>query len=266
MAMVVCFQGFSQRKPKIKGNRNVVEVSEVLPAFNAIELTDDLDIVLKRARQEGYDITADDNLIDVLKFKVEGGTLFISSFYKITGKKKLEITVNYVELASVLIREGRIETTGNVSADTFDVNLYGSSKLQMEVDAGVINVNMEGNSSGDLNLKGDTLNIRLKDRIDVGLYLASEHTSIEMVKNSAATIEGTTYALSAHLFDNANLKARKLEAEGVEIIAKGSPSARVYARTDFELTSSGSSKIYLSGEAKIDILEFLDTSVLHKEK
>lgn len=266
MAMVVCFQAFAQRKPKIKGNRSVVEVSEVLPPFTAIELIDDLDIVLKRSRQEGYDVTADDNLIDVLKFKVEGGTLYISSFYRITGKKKLEITINYVELTSVLIREGRIETTDNVSADTFDVNLYGSSKLDMGIDAGVINLNMEGNSSGDLHLKGDTLNIKLKDRIDVGLFLDSERASIEMVKNAAATIEGSTYALSAHLFDNTNLKARKLEAEGVELIAEGSPSARVYARTDFELTSSGSSKTYLSGTAKIDILEFLDTSVLHKEK
>ena len=79
-------------------------------------------------------------------------------------------------------------------------------------------------------------------------------------------MEGTAYALSAHLFDKANLKARKLQAEGVEVIAEGSPSARVYASKDFELTARGSSKTYLSGDAKIDILEFLDTSELHKEK
>jgi hypothetical protein len=79
-------------------------------------------------------------------------------------------------------------------------------------------------------------------------------------------MEGTTYALSLKLFDNANLKAKKLEAEGVEAILEGSVKAKVHARTDFELTSRGSSKIYLSGDAKIDIIEFLDTSELHKEK
>ena len=39
----------SQRKPKIKGSRIVTEVNEELPAFNAIQLNDDLDIVLKKS-------------------------------------------------------------------------------------------------------------------------------------------------------------------------------------------------------------------------
>ena len=89
---------------------------------------------------------------------------------------------------------------------------------------------------------------------------------MELSKTATAKMEGTAYALSVKLFDNANLKARKLDAEGVEVIAEGSPSARVYASTIFELTSKGSSKTYLSGDPKIDIIEFLDTSELHKEK
>jgi len=44
---------YSQRKPKIKGNKNVIEVRETLPPFNAIELNDDLDIVLQAASTEG---------------------------------------------------------------------------------------------------------------------------------------------------------------------------------------------------------------------
>ena len=63
---------FAQRKPKIKGNRVVTQISETLPDFNAIVLQDDLDIVLKKSFGPGYEIEADDNLIDILKFKVVG--------------------------------------------------------------------------------------------------------------------------------------------------------------------------------------------------
>lgn len=266
ISLLVCVSAFGQRKPKIKGNKSVVEVAENLPAFNAIELNDDLDINLQKANQEGYSITADDNLIDVLKFKVEDSTLVITSFYKITSKKKLNITVNYYELSSIKIRDGRIQMKDVIETDELTIETFGSAKAQLNANANFINLTMEGNSSGDLSLQSDSLNIILKDRVDVRLYTTSERTSIQMNSSSGAKMEGTAYAVSVNLFDNANLKARKLEAEGVEVIAEGSPSARVFASKDFELTSRGSSKTYLSGNPKIDIIEFLDTSELHKEK
>ena len=266
VALVCCFQAFSQRKPKIKGNKNVVEVQENLPYFNAIELKDDLDIELRKGREEGVFINADDNLIDVLKFEVVGGVLEISAYYKITGKKKLDIVVNYTELQSVVVREGSIETTDNVVTETFDAKLFGSAKMEMNVNAAVINLEMEGNSSGDLNFQSDTLNLVIKDRVDVRVYSISEWTNVTLTSSANIKLEGSAYGLSANLFDNSNLRAAKLEAEGVEVFAEGSPSAKVLARKDFELTSKGSSKTYLSGNPKIDIIEFLDTSELHKEK
>ncbi|TMM58278.1 DUF2807 domain-containing protein [Maribacter algarum] len=266
LSLLLCVQVFAQRKPKIKGNKNVIEVTESLPAFNAIELNDDLDINLVKANQEGYSLTIDDNLVDVLKFKVEDNTLVISSFYKITSKKKLDITVNYYDISSLKLRDGRILMKDVIETDELTIETYGSSKLQLNANTNFTNLTMEGNSSGDLSLEGDSLNITLKDRVDVSLYTTSQRNDIQMNSNASAKMEGTAYAMSVKLFDNANLKARKLDAEGVEVIAEGSPSARVYASKVFELTSRGSSKTYLSGDAEIDIIEFLDTSELHKEK
>lgn len=265
-SLLFCFQAFSQRKPKIKGNKSVVTVTESLPAFNAIELNDDLDINLKKANQEGYTLTIDDNLIDVLKFQVEDSTLIISSFYKITSKKKLDITVNYYEISSIKVREGRMEMQDVIEGDVLSIETYGSSKLQLNANTSLTNLIMEGNSSGDFSLESDSLNITLKDRVDVSIYSTSQRNNIQMNTNASAKMEGTAYALSATLFDNANLKARKLDAEGVEVIAEGSATARIAASKIFELTARGSSKTYLSGDAKIEILEFSGTSELHKEK
>lgn len=254
----------AQRKPKIKGNKDVVEVREALPAFNAIELNDDLEIFLQNSSDVGYNVNADDNLIDVLKFRVEDSTLVISAFYKITSKKKLEITVNYNELRSITMRDGRIRMKDIVSTDHLDVTTFGSSKLELNANAPVINITMEGNSSGELNLDSDSLNIILKDRIDASIYSVSEKNTIEMYKNASVKMEGTTDSLRVNLYENANLKAQKLEAAYISAHLEESSTAHLNSYRDFELTSRGASKTYLYGNPKIVLLEFLDTSELYK--
>jgi hypothetical protein len=256
----------AQRKPKIKGNKDVTDVREALPPYNAIELNDDLEIHLQKSSDVGYTITADDNLIDVLKFKVEDSTLVITSFYKITSKKKLDITVNYDELQAITMREGRIRMKDMIRTDRLRVTTFGDSKLELNANAPVMDIVMEGNSSGDFNLDSDSLTIILKDRIDVKIYAVSEINTMEMFKNASARMEGTTETLKLNLYGSANLNGEKLEAATVVATLEESPSARVYAFKEIELSSRGSSKTYVYGNAKITLLDFLDTSELYKRK
>lgn len=258
--------GNAQRKPKIKGNKDVVEVSYSLPEFNAIELNDDLDIVLERSSAIGYDLIADDNLIDILKFEVVDGTLVISSFYKITGKKKLEITVQFNQLNSLIIREGKITMRGKTSTDLFEVTTFGSAKAEVSADADVISLKMSGNSSGTFNFDTDSLNLDFADRIDTRVYASSGTTNVTMRKNAGVTLEGTSDSLNLDIKGNGNLKAQKFEAAVVKADLDETPTVRINAYRDFELYSKGSSKTYLYGNPKIIIHEFLDTSELLKRK
>ena len=266
IVLLVCFQTFAQRKPKIKGNRSVIEVRDELPSYNAIELIDDLEIVLQKGSTDGYIINADDNLIDVLKFKVEDSTLIISSFYKITSKKKLEITVNYTDLEAITMRDGKINMKDVITSDELSVNTFGPSRLELNATAPVMNISMEGMSSGDFNLASDSLNITLKDRIDVRIYAVGASNTIQMHKNASAKLEGSADLFSVNLFGNSNLKASKLEAANIKANLEESSNARLNALEYFELSSRGSSKTQLYGNAKIVIHDFLNTSQLSKEE
>ncbi len=256
----------AQRKPKIKGNRNVVEVNEELPAFNKIDLKDNLEVNIQRASVEGYSLQADDNLIDVLKFKVEDSTLYISSFYTVTGKKKLNITIRYHELTSLSMQDGMIRMDDIITGDELKISTSGDANLQANANVPLIALSMNGNSSGDFNFQSDSLNIALKDKIDARIYTVSEVVSLEMTQNSSAKLEGTTDDLVAILHEKSNLKAEKLQALNVQAYFKDSSEGRVFASKDFELSSSGSSKAYFYGDGKITLMEFLDTSQLNKEK
>ncbi|MBQ4913994.1 DUF2807 domain-containing protein [Maribacter sp. MMG018] len=266
LTLFIGLQSFAQRKPKIKGNKNVVEVKEELPPFYAIDLADDLEVVLEKANKEGYALEIDDNLIDVLKFKVEDNTLKISSFYNITSKKKLNITVYYTELAALSMSNGEISMKDVISGEQLDVHTSGPSRLELNATADVININMDGISSGDFNVASDSLVMTLKDRIDVKVYTTVANSSVYMYKNASAKMEGATDFLMAKLYGNTNLKAEMLEAKSTMLIMEDSPQAKVNVLEDFQLSSRGSAKTSLYGNPKINIIDFLDTSQLDKEK
>ena len=256
----------AQRKPKIKGNKNVVDVQETLPAFSAIELNDDLEVHLQYGSEEGYEITADDNLIDVLKFRVEDSTLVISSFYNITGKKKLDITIQYNYVNAITVNDGKIILDGVLNSNELYVNTFGSSKIELTADSQLINVNMEGSSSGEFSLTGGEMSFVLKDKSDARIYTVSDLNNVKMYKNAGAKMEGTANELFADLMENSSLKGERLEAEKVFLNLQHSSSAEVNAINSLELTSNGSSKTHLYGSPAITILEFADSSELHKEK
>ncbi|HEA21494.1 hypothetical protein LCGC14_1095460 [marine sediment metagenome] len=263
--LLFCIQLSAQRKPKIKGSRIVTDVQENLPPFKSIELIDDLEISLRKAPQEGYAITADDNLIDVLKFRVEDSVLTISSFYDITSKKKLKIDINYTNINTLTIRDGDISMDGAIITDELSIHMFESAQLQLNAEANRTNIEMQGNSSGDFTLKGDEVNFILKDRADVSAFAVSGMNTLKMYNNASAKLEGTSGELNLNLSENSSLNSKVLESEKVMVNLQGSSSAVVNVTSAMQLTSSGSSKTYVYGEGKIEIIDFLDTSELHKE-
>lgn len=256
----------AQRKPKIKGNKSIVEVNEDLPFFNAIELRDDLEVFLKETSIPGYSVSADDNLIDVLRFEVVDSTLIIRSFYKITTKKQLDITVNYNELNSISLQNGKLVSRDMINADNLNITTYGSSKLELNARAAVMNITMEGNSTGDLNLQVDSLDLKLRDKIDLNLYGIIGTGIIEMYDNTFSVAEGTADTLNIKLYGNSNLKAENLETGVVHAVVEETTKARLHAYKTIELSSSGSAKTYLWGNAKLIINEFLNSSELYKRE
>ncbi|WP_373074911.1 GIN domain-containing protein [Zeaxanthinibacter enoshimensis] len=255
---------YGQRKPKIKGSREVIEVRESLLPFSRLVLADDIEITLEKASEPGYVIRADDNLVDIFKFRVEDSTLVITSFYKVRSKKKLEIIVKFNGLNSISAEDGYISSKDVIASDLVELQLKGSAKMKIDARAALVQLDMKGNSSGEFNIDSDSLQLYAKDKADLKLYTNGETIALDMAENSRARLEGRTGILQANLRDNADLKAEKMEAGVARAVLSGSPSAEINVSSDFELDSSGSSKTYLYGSPVISISAFRDSSVLTK--
>lgn len=264
--VLVYFQSYAQRKPRISGNRNVVEVKKELPSFHTIELIDDLEILLQSSTENGYTVVADDNLIDILKFKVEEGILAISSFYNVTSKKKLEITINYTELTSIILRDGKMTTKDQLSADTLNVATYGYSNIELNAKVPAMNISMEGNSTGGFNVESDSLAITAKDRANLRLYGTMESCEIAVKGSAKVVLEGTVVEVDMDLVSGSELIANDLLANHVRANVQNDATLRIHAIDSITLKSKGKGRTFLYGEPKINILEFLDASELRKAK
>ncbi|MBT8211141.1 MAG: DUF2807 domain-containing protein [Eudoraea sp.] len=255
----------AQRKPKIKGNKNVIEVLETLPAFHTIELKDDLEIHIDNASSESYSIVGDDNLIDVLRFRVVDSTLIISSFYKITAKKQLDITVNYMHLKSIIVREGSLIGNQRILTDELSIMASGVARVDLAADSPLAQISLEENSRANLNIQVDSLNLALKDKASIQLYASTTQHTVKMEGNTVATLEGNSDTLNINLKESANLKAQKLEAAAIRLETGETAVARIYGYRDLELLATGAARTYLYGNPKIIITAFEDSAELHKE-
>ena len=255
----------AQRKPRIKGNRQVIEILENLPPFRHVRLADDLEVHLERGDSEGYRLEVDDNLVDVLRFDVADSTLVIASFYQITGSKKLDITVRYRELASVRAEAGSLVSEEVIEGNTLAISTTEAARLQLRLRAPLVSLEMDGNSRGDLNAEADSLHIALSDHTDVNLYTVNQGMALEQGGHASLSLEGVSTEAAVGLSDNASLKAEGLVASRMKARLEGSAVARVRADSELELDAAGGTRTYLYGQPQVRITRFVDRAELHKE-
>ena len=256
----------AQRTPKIKGNRKVTELREQLPPFRHLKLQADLEVRLESTGSEGYDIRADENLIDVLRLEVRDSTLYISSFYKITGSKALDITVSFKELESVTASAGYLYNESPFQSELLDLSAEEDARLNMEFRASLCRVSLEGNGKADLRAEADSLSVILKERSDAFIYTVNDAMQVRLTDQSGLELEGISGEAAVEADGNAGIKGTRMEATTLHLTTTGSANARVRAMDQLELDASGGSRTYLYGTPKIEILRFTDRAELHKEE
>ncbi|MBU2997198.1 DUF2807 domain-containing protein [Cellulophaga baltica] len=265
---IICFLigsfAFSQRKPKIRGSKVVVEVHKDLEPFDSIELEHDLDINFVASADYGLSLVIDDNLVDVLEFRVVDHVLSIDSYYNITAKKKLEITVFYNQIHSLILRDGKINIEDVIETDYLNVTSFNSSKISLNANVNLLEVDMSDNSFANLIVNVDSLNVSLKDRADARIYADAKTANVNLKKNSELKLKGKAEVLNAHLFDSSDLKAENFDTSDTNLFIKKNANAYVRAKEVLNLSSSDSANTYFYGNGAINIIEFLNTSQLNK--
>ena len=256
----------AQKLPKIKGNRIVAPYNAPLEAFNAIVLDNDLKLNIVASDTTGVSMIADDNLPPVFKFKVKDSVLFISTYYRITASKQLDITLYTPTLDRVIISSGELGLTLDPRFKKTQLSLSGNATVAVAGTVPSFSVSGEEKSFVNINGSFSALALEMTDRSTATIYGdVSETAQLNMRDKASLRWGGTLAFLTASLEGASELDGMELSISEASVHASGKSTLDLHVLSHLTYFSKEESQLDLYGTPRIDLLEFSGTSVLRKK-
>ena len=268
VCVLVSSVSFGQKKPKIKGDKNVTTVNNVLDAdFNAIEVNDGLEVVINQTGQNSYSVTTDQNLQEIIQFNVTDSILKIYTLNKIVSKKKLEINLNVKEVKHLILKNDvQVSGQGQLkSSSVMYINAYNSSKIDLDVQADDVVVTLQRNAGGKLKADSRNTTIVMNDRTDLKATVIAKKARVTLTKSAQLDLRGDADFAAFNLKGSSNLNSRKMKVSSVDLYTSNSSDVYVHASKNLELYAQGKSKIYVYGDPKMEIKGLTDKSKIIKK-
>jgi carbon monoxide dehydrogenase subunit G len=156
-------------------------------------------------------IEAEDNILKIIRTKVNGRTLEIENKRCIKNHKPINIYATMPDVKKLQIMgSGKIIGETKITTNKLDINISGSGKANLEVDAEKVRTRISG--SGDMSFSGHT-------------------TDFEV------TISGS-----------GNIMARNLQTNNSSVTVSGSGDCIVSVQNELDVTISGSGRVEYYGD------------------
>lgn len=256
----------AQKLPKIKGNRIVAPYNAPLEAFNAIVLDNDIKLNIVASDTTGVSMIADDNLPPVFKFKVTDSVLYLSTYYKITASKQLDITLYTPTLDRVVISSGELGLTLDPRFKKTQLSLSGNATVAVAGTVASFSVSGEEKSFVNINGSFSSLALKMTDRSTATIYGDVSDTAQLNMQDKASLRWGGTLAFLTASFEGASkLDGMELSISEASVHASGKSTLDLHILSHLTYFSKEESQLDLYGTPRIDLLEFSGTSVLRKK-
>ena len=129
--------------------------------FTAIDVSGGFKVILKQDSSLTLKITADDNLLKLIKTTVSGGKLSISTSSNLCSKGSMSVVIGIHQLENINTSGAvEINTDGKINTKDIKLGLAGASKVTMDVNAANVSTDISGLT--ELNLKGQATSDDIK--------------------------------------------------------------------------------------------------------
>ena len=257
---------YAQKLEKIKGSKIVITTERAFDSIKGIELHKNLQVTIIKAEENKLVIFADDNLHDIVLTDISDGILDIDLSNKIVRKKKFELTLYLTNLEEVTLNDSS-ELTNNeyFISNNVLINLNDKSKGKLMFDAPKITLNANDHSKGDLLFKSENISINAQESTKLTLGITGNHFEANVNQKSNMEIEGKVDDATIVVNNSAKVKASNFKISATKIEANDAAYVYINALKNIEISAKGKSKVYLYGNAKINLTEFKDNASLFKK-
>lgn len=258
----------AQKKPKIKGDRNVTEVEKVIVnPFNTVEIDDGLSVEIKQDATPSYRLKADLNLTEVIEFRVIDSVLKIYTSNRIMSSKKLQIELNAPDVQYLILKnDAEVSTKGKIEGERFHLTANENSKFDLDIEADIVKVALMQNAGGKMNIDAQQTNIEMLDRTDLKAYVVAQKFTARLDQSAQLIVAGDAKNATYELKDKSQLKAEKMKVTSATLYATNNADVFINATTDFEIYAEGKSEIYLYGNPELVIKGLADSSRIIKKQ
>lgn len=213
-----CFSDFEC----YRGNGTDGTLEVTIEQFTELESNSSIDIVLIEDSFNGAVITGDDNIIDLVEFKILGNKLTVDYDESVECVKPSQTTRVELhcteELKEIIVDgSGDIASKGTLDGDVLEITIDGSGDVTLEAEYDDLLVNIDG--SGDVDIEGEG-------------------------NNAYITIDGS---------GNVDMFGYSLNTVGVEV--DGSGDTRVDVSDEIQVWINGSGDVLYRGDASLIVQE-----------
>ena len=166
----------------IKGNGNVQSEEREVSSFETIKVNGAFTIYLSQDDDYSLKVVADENLLDIIKTKVKGDVLYISTEKSIYKSKEMKLYIGFKHLSG-LKANGAISLKSDqmLRFDELDIEINGASTAELQLTANRLSIDNSGASTIKLAGKCEEVSIDISGAGSVSAYdLVAKKGSIEI--------------------------------------------------------------------------------------
>ena len=203
---------YIKEETTIEGSNNLVQKKIEVGDFHSVISKDQINVIIAQGEQD-VEISAEDNLIDLIEVDVKNNELHIYKRYKEEGSiqinQPLIVKVSnpiYNKLSAY--NQSNISIRGKIESKELEINLRQQSGLDGEINAERLFVNSEQQTS--FNLRGTAIEAEIvlnnNAVMDCG-DLIIENLNIHMDDNTRGSVN-VTQEISGNASENSDLKIK----------------------------------------------------------
>lgn len=137
----------------VRGNGEVESSNRQVESFTGIKVSGAINVFVRQGETHSLKITADANLLPLIKTSVSGDVLNISTKRAISKYEKLNVYIIMPSLEEIDISgASSLNSEGVLKADELDIEASGASDLNLNIDCEELDLDVSG--ACDVNLSG----------------------------------------------------------------------------------------------------------------
>lgn len=159
----------------IKASSDITIEERILSSFNAIKVSNDIEVVVNKGNQQFVEVTTSRNIQNNLTTKVKNGTLYIKMDKSVRKLKELRVDITTPELLKVTLSS---DSFGNISGfenmDTFNASISSDAFLILSGSANNLSINASSDARVDaFNFEGQICNVNCSSDASVSITCLS---------------------------------------------------------------------------------------------